>query len=89
MEYVELVASTSACIETVAKGEFRRATETYFKQGGSQELSDKIEILGRFLESADFKKLWSESEVHLLGGKKVTFRLFPSKDKPEYEMIID
>ena len=42
-----------------------------------------------FLESADFNRLRSESEKHLVAGNRVKFVLYLDKGKPKYEMKID
>ena len=42
-----------------------------------------------FLESADFNRLRSESEKHLVAGKTVKFVLYLDKGEPKYEMEID
>ncbi|GAH43195.1 unnamed protein product, partial [marine sediment metagenome] len=38
-----------------------------------KELEERIELLKAFLESADFGRLRSQSEKHLIEGKKVKF----------------
>jgi len=45
-------------------------------------------MLRLFIESADFNKLRSESEKHLLEGKRVKFILHLEEGKPKYEMKI-
>ena len=52
------------------------------------ERAEKFETLRLFLESADFNKLRSESEKHLIEGKKVKFIVHLEKGKPEYEMKV-
>jgi len=42
-----------------------------------------------FLESADFNRLRSESEKHLVAEKTVKFILYMDNGKPKYEMEID
>jgi len=49
---------------------------------------EKLDILRLFLESADFNKLRSESEKHLVAGKKVKFILYLEKGMPEYQMKV-
>ena len=49
---------------------------------------EKLETLRLFLESTEFSKLRSESEKHLIAGKKVKFTLYLEEGKPKYEMKI-
>lgn len=74
MTQIELVPDLSHCVETVAKQEYRRRLQEYLKRGEENpELEEKIELLKRFLETADFHKLRRESEKYLIEGKKVKF----------------
>jgi len=57
-------------------------------KGEDEKLAEKLEILRLFLESADFSKLRSESEKHLLEGKRVKFIVYLVEEKPRYEMKI-
>ncbi len=58
------------------------------KKSEELELVEKLELLRLFLESADFNKLRSEFEKHLVAGKKVKFILPLEEGKPKYEMKI-
>ncbi len=74
MTQIELVPDLSHCIETVAKQEYRQRLQEYLKRGEENpELEERIELLKRFLETADFHKLRRESEKHLVEGKRVKF----------------
>jgi len=59
-------------------------------EGGQKDkkLEDRIELLKAFLESVDFKKLRSDSERHLVQGKKVRFAIRWKEGKPSYEMVV-
>jgi hypothetical protein len=89
MEQVELFPSLSHCIETAARDEFWNSANQYM-EGGRQDkrLEHKIELLKVFLESADFKRLCSDSERHLLEGKKVRFIIWQNKDGLNCEMVV-
>jgi len=56
------------------------------KKGEEPQLAQKLNTLKLFLESADFNKLRSESEKHLVEGKRVKFILRLQKGNPEYQM---
>jgi hypothetical protein len=89
MEGIELFPSLSHCIETTAKEEFRNLVNQYMEVGRKdKKLEDKIELLKAFLESADFKKLRSQSERYLLEGKRVKFVICWKADKIPYEMVV-
>lgn len=78
---VELVPDLSHCIETVAKKEYNTVAKQLIKSGEeNKELEEKLEILGLFLETADFRKLRAESEKILVEGKKVKFVVYRDKD---------
>lgn len=89
MKGIELIARLSHCIETAAREEFWNLANQYMESGQEdQELGEKIELLKVFLESADFMRLRSDSERHLLQGKKVRFIIRRREGKPSYEMVV-
>lgn len=89
MDAIELVPSLSQCIETTAREEFRNSANRYMAGGRkNHRLEEKIELLKAFLESANFAKLRSDSEAHLLQGRKVRFVIRWKEDKPSYEMAV-
>ena len=75
-------------METQAKRRFNQITSELLKKGENKELMEKLGTLRLFLESADFNKLRSESEKHLIEGKKVKFILHLEKGKLKYEMKV-
>jgi len=89
MEGIELFPNLSHCIETTARAEFWNSVNQYM-EGGQEDkkLEEKIELLKAFLESMDFKKLRSQSENHLIQGKKVKFVICWKEGKPSYEMVV-
>ena len=48
---------------------------------GNKELEERIQLLKAFLESADFKKLRSQSEKYLLEGRSVKFIIYWKDEK--------
>ena len=70
------------------KRQYNKILRELLKKGDDKELGKKLETLRLFLESADFNKLRSESEKHLVEGRKVKFILHLEEGKPEYEMKI-
>ena len=88
MDQIELVPDLYHCIETVARKEYEDLARSYLQAGkGDSELGEKIELLRRFLESADFRKLRKQSEGYLLKGQKVKFILYPEHGKTKYKML--
>ncbi len=85
---IELIPELEACVETQAKRLYNQVLSQLLKEDENKELTEKLELIKLFLESADFNKLRSESEPHLVAGKKVKFILRLEKDKPRYEMKI-
>ena len=75
-------------METKAKRQYNQILSELLKKGEEEELTEKLETLRLFLESADFNKLRSESEKHLVEGKGVKFILYLEKGMPKYEMKI-
>ena len=73
-------------METQTKRHYNQISGKLLKKGNDNELAEKLEILRLFIESADFNKLRSKSEKHLVEGKRVKFILYLEKGKPEYEM---
>jgi hypothetical protein len=89
MDGIELFPSLSHCIETAAREEFWNSVNQYTKGGQKdKKLKEKIELLKAFLESMDFKKLRSQSERHLVEGKRVIFVISWKESKPSYEMVV-
>ena len=89
MEKIELFPSLSHCIETIAREEFWNSVNQYL-EGGCQDrqLEDKINLLRAFLESADFKKLRSQSEQHLVQGQRIKFVISRQADEVTCEMVV-
>ncbi|MHC1578591.1 MAG: hypothetical protein ACXQTH_02495 [Dehalococcoidia bacterium] len=89
MQGIELSPSLSHCIETAAREEFWNLVNQYMEAGlDDEELEGKIELLKAFLESMDFRKLRSQSEKHLLKGKRVRFIIRSREGKPSYKMLV-
>ena len=75
-------------METKAKRQYNQMAGELLDKGEGGELAQRLEILRLFLESADFNRLRSESEKHLVEGKKVKFIVYLEEGKPEHEMKI-
>ena len=75
-------------METKARREYNQILSELLDKGEEGELTERLEILELFLESADFNRLRSESEKHLVEGRKVKFILSLEKGKPKYEMKV-
>ena len=71
-----------------AKRQYNQTLSELLKKGEDKVLAVKLETLKLFLESADFNKLRSESEPHLVAGRKVKFILRLENGKLQYEMKI-
>jgi hypothetical protein len=89
MEAIELFPNLSHCIESATRKEFWDSVRQYMGSlQTDKKLEERIELLRAFLESADFKKLRSESEKHLIEGKKVKFVICWKKAEPSYTMVV-
>ena len=87
---IELIPTLSHCIETVAKREYWKNVDEYLKQRREdKKLEEKIELLRFFLETADFGNLRTQSEKHIINGKRVKFNLSIKNGKPWYEMTLE
>ena len=72
-------------METQAKRQYKEISERLIK-GEKSNLAERLEILRLFLESANFNKLRSESEPHLVEGENVKFIIYLEDGKLVYEM---
>jgi hypothetical protein len=89
VDCVELFPTFSRCVETAAREEFREAVAQYMKGARrDEELEQRIQLVRAFLESADFGRLRSESEIHLKQGRKVKFVLRWKDGKLSYKMAV-
>jgi len=71
---VVLAPNPDHCIETVARNEYRRCMDEFFRSNRSNpELETRLETLQRFLEQADFRRLRRESEPFITAGRPVRF----------------
>ena len=87
---VELTPTLDHCIESTARQEFARNAADYMQSGEREvSLEERIELLGAFLESADFRELRTQSEPHLAQGKTVRFILSMRDGKADYTMKVD
>jgi hypothetical protein len=86
---IELVPSLSHCIETVAKEAYWNMVNKYMRnEPEDKEVTRQIELLKAFLETMDFRRLRSESEMHLVEGRNVKFVVYWQDNKPSYDMVI-
>ena len=86
---IELEPELDACVETQTRRRYNQITSELLKNKDEDgELAERLEMLRLFLESADFNKLRSESEKHLVEGRKVKFILHLEKGQPEYEIKV-
>jgi hypothetical protein len=78
---IELEPDLSNCIQTLAEREYQRALrELLASEGAAPALGERVTLLRRFLESADFGRLRSRYEPHLIQGERVRFTLSRSGD---------
>jgi hypothetical protein len=77
LQKIELVPDLDHCIETVAKKKHTEFVQILLEsKAGNSEMEEKLEILRLFLETADFRRLRSESEKQLIEGKNVQFTVY-------------
>ncbi len=76
MAEVVLHPTLEQCIETTARKEYRRATESLLGGAPLDEATlDRLQLLEAFLNTADLPGLRATSERELLLGKNVRFRI--------------
>jgi len=74
MAEVVLTPDANHCIETVARNEYRRCIDEYFRSDDpAPELEARLETLQKFLEQADFRRLRRETEPFVAAGRPVRF----------------
>ena len=89
MPQIALVPDIDHCIETVAKKKHAEIVRQLLASGEhNPELLEIVELLKNFLETADFKKLRTESERHLINGRHVKFVIYAVRGAPKYDMQI-
>ena len=75
-------------METKAKRRYNQIASELLRGGEVGELAEELETLRLFLEQADFNKLRSESEKHLVEGSRVKFIIHLEEGKLNYEMKV-
>jgi len=71
---VVLAPDPDHCIETVARNEYRRCIDEFFRSDHSNpEFEARLETLQRFLEQADFRRLRRGGEPFITAGRPVRF----------------
>ena len=86
---IELAPTLDYCIERRAREEYWSSVRQYLKEGyGDSMLEERIELLRAFLESADFRKLRSQSERYLVQGKSVSCTICWKGHEPTCEMLV-
>ncbi|MFC2018074.1 hypothetical protein ACFLTQ_02085 [Chloroflexota bacterium] len=88
MDKIELIPDLSHCIETVAKNEYRKTVNRLLKGTRNEGIEERAELLRKFLETADIKKLRQESERYLTQGKKVKFIIGLEEGESYYSMQV-
>ena len=89
MTQIELSPTAGECIETTARRRFHRLTESILRREKADDTTlDEIELLRRFLETADFARLRAESEKELHSGRSVTFQVFQTHGEVTQRMQV-
>jgi len=88
-ENIELIPTLDACVQTQAKRLYNKTLSQLLERGENTVLEKQLELLTLFLETADFNKLRSKSEKHLIDGKKVTFSLSADKNGINHHMMVE
>jgi hypothetical protein len=87
--FIELEPNLSSCIETLAKSEYKQVLSNILKiRTEDEELSGRLEVLRLFLESTDFGALRSQYEKYFEEGKKVKFRVYSTRGKVSYKLVV-
>jgi hypothetical protein len=80
--------SLSHCVETVAREEYERGLKRLLAGEGDEYLAERTELLRLFLETANFRELRSQCELHLLAGKEVTFVVYMHEGALKYDLQV-
>ncbi len=84
---IELVPNLDHCIETVARRKCDELARILLEsQTCNSEVTEQLELLRLFLETADFKKIRAESEKYLISGHNVQFIVYFDKNALQYKM---
>ena len=87
MVRIELFPDLSHCVQTQAKREHSDTMKRLLAaEGQSGELEERLELLRRFLEEADFKDLRRESEKHLTQGRQVRFTVYLEDGRTRWDL---
>jgi hypothetical protein len=82
------LGTDDATIETVARDAYQRGLRSLLAGEGDEHLAERTELLRLFLEAADFPGLRTQSEPHLLEGKKVTFVVYMHAGALKYDLRV-
>ena len=89
MLQIEFVPDLDHCIETLARKEYNEILGQLLSGvNGKGKLREKLELLGNFLETAEFKRLRAESEMYLIEGRKIKFVIYLEDGAAKYKMRI-
>jgi len=73
----------------MARRRFHRLTESILRGEKTDDTTlDEIELLRRFLETADFARLRAESEKEIHSGRSVTFQVFQTRGEVTQRMQV-
>ena len=86
---LKIVPELNECIETKARKEFQRISSLVMQGHNQRSLIQRLELLRLFLETADFRKLRSDSEQMLMKGKKITFVISEESGRAVFKMKIE
>lgn len=85
---IKIVPEINACIETKAKKEYQHICNLVSQGGTERSLIQRLELLRLFLETADFRKLRSDSEQLLIQGKRITFVISEKSGSAVFKMDV-
>ena len=85
MVRIELLIDSNNCIETASRRRYDSYTREYFLKP-TDDLEEKIDLLHRFLISADFREIRRESERYIIQGKAVKFVIYLEDDRAKYRL---
>jgi hypothetical protein len=89
MLQIEFVPDLDHCIETLARKEYSEiVSQLLASVKGDGKLSEKVELMRNFLETADFKRLRAEYERYLVEGKDVKFIIYAEGGASKYKIKI-
>lgn len=87
--HLEISPDLSECVETKARKEYNRLSSLLLAGSNKTGLTEQLEVLRHFLDTANFRALRSQSEKFLIEGKTVKYLLSKRSGEMCCEMRVE